>query len=241
MADDVTAKKTLVRPSKSTRKDFSKAVETEILLKCKRICALCFGFKNDRTQKRGQLAHIDRNKANSSRDNAAFLCTPHHDEYDIVSKQTKRITPEELKAYQQQLCALLDSPALWPSIHAANNTRKHLKSRGISLEVYDRRLPTYKTTIRFLRDVQKDLRPDLQEVLKFAADTEEALFLFDENIANYLSELLKRALRLRAVALMLGKDYTSSLMEEETELSLWFSAQFEETRRRFAPFLRLTA
>jgi hypothetical protein len=109
----------------------------------------------------------------------------------------------------------------------------------MSLELYDRRIPMYRATIQFLRAVHKDLRPELQEIFRFAADADEALFLFDETIANYLAELVKRALRLRAVSLMLNKDWTEVLTEEETELSLWFTSQFEETRRKFVPFLRL--
>ena len=49
-----------------TRKRFPKPVETEVLTKCRRRCALCFGLKGDAKVKEGQLAHIDRNSANAA-------------------------------------------------------------------------------------------------------------------------------------------------------------------------------
>jgi hypothetical protein len=195
------------------RKSFAKSVETEILIKCRRRCALCFGLEGDAAKKSGQLAHVDRDPANASKENVAFLCTSHHDEYDSVSKQTKR----------------------------PPRSRTRDKATGISLDLYARRLPTYKTTIQFLRVVLKDLKPDLHDLFKFAADTDEALFLFDETIANYLAHLFKQALRLRAVSLMLNKEWKASLEEEEMQLSTWFTEQLEETRRKFTPFLQVTS
>jgi len=74
--------------------------------------------------------------------------------------------------------------------------------------------------------------------LKFAGDTEEALFLFDETIAACLAELLKKALRLRAVTLNLERNRSESAGHEDAELTAWFSAQFDEVRAKFAPYLR---
>jgi hypothetical protein len=39
------------------RKNFAKLIETEILIKCRRRCALCFGLEGDETKKSGQLVH----------------------------------------------------------------------------------------------------------------------------------------------------------------------------------------
>lgn len=85
----------------------------------------------------------------------------------------------------------------------------------------------------------QDMNPAYPEIFKFVADTDEALFLFDDTIADYLALLSKRAVRLHAVAAMLARAYGGSLPEENTELGDWFSRQFEETKTRFAPFLQL--
>ena len=74
-----------------------------MLLRSRRRCCLCFGFDRDATQKNGQLAHIDRNPAKSAADDLAFLCLDHHNEYDSLPRQTKRLTSRELRRYKAQL------------------------------------------------------------------------------------------------------------------------------------------
>jgi hypothetical protein len=221
-----------------TRKNFPKAIEADVLIQCRRRCAFCFCLEGDTLVKRGQLAHIDRNPANASRENAAFLCTPHHDEYDSTSRQTKRFTPEELRAYQKELHMYVNSAEAWLESKTTPRKRTDVKAESISLELYDRRLPTYRTTTQFLRMVHTDYKPDLQEIMKFAHDTDETLFLFDEVIAEYLTELLKKALRLRALVLNREKKgIESPSWQEENELIMWFNDQSGECRRKFAPYL----
>src|ERR1700719_3552141 len=89
------------------RKPFPPTIETSVLVKCKRRCALCFGLNNDSAEKRGQLAHIDRDDENIEENNAAFLCSLHHDLYDSTSHQTKGYTPGELKSHQETLWAFV--------------------------------------------------------------------------------------------------------------------------------------
>jgi hypothetical protein len=225
-------------PTPMNRRDFPKAVKIEVLTKCRRRCALCFALEGDIGTKRGQLAHIDRNPANSSKENAAFLCTQHHDEYDSTSRQTAGIAAAELKKYQESLYEYLESPGIRLDARGRPRKRKTTNPKTISFELYDRRLPIYRIAIQFLRVVQRDYKPNLQEVLKFAGDTEEALFLFDETIAAYLAELLKKALRLRAVTLSLERHWSDSAGQEDAELTAWFSAQFEDVRAKFARYLR---
>jgi hypothetical protein len=225
------------------RKPFPVNVQSLVLAKCKRKCALCFCLDDDDTEKEGQLAHIDRDAQNNSEDNAAFLCTRHHSRYDSSSRQTKGILPDELKEYQRTLYSFLE-------IAAENQPKRQKKAKnptGVSLEIYDRRLPIYTTTMQFIRDVSKDLRPDLQLILKFGHDTDQALFLFDESIANYLDTLLKRALRLHTVELLCSRAQSRpedskkfpELVNERTDLAVWFANQPREVRTLFAPFLRL--
>lgn len=85
------------------RKKTQLAVETEILFASRRRCALCFGLNADHGTKPGQIAHVDRNPANSAAANLAWLCLSHHDEYDTRRSQSKGFTPEELKRYREEL------------------------------------------------------------------------------------------------------------------------------------------
>lgn len=77
--------------------------ETAIVTKSRRRCAICFGLHGDRSKKRGQIAHLDRNRTNNVEDNLAFLCLDHHDEYDSKTSQSKGLTEQEVKVYRGQL------------------------------------------------------------------------------------------------------------------------------------------
>ena len=174
---------------KKTRKRFPVTVATEVLVASKRRCAFCFVLDGDTTEKEGQIAHVDRDPSNVSSEHAAWLCTKHHARYDSRSRQTKGHTPEELRAYQRELVEYLASPRVWPD--AARTSDVH--GPGIALEVFDRRIPIYRKTLEFIRLAAQGGKLELQPILQFAADTDEALFLFDERVADYLASLFKKA------------------------------------------------
>jgi len=75
------------------------------LLLSRRRCALCFFLDRDHAQKKGQIAHLDRRRANSLEDNLAFLCLNHHTDYDSTTSQHKNYTIPEVKAARKALYA----------------------------------------------------------------------------------------------------------------------------------------
>jgi len=224
-----------------TRKSFPKTVETKVLVKSRRRCALCYGLDGDTTEKEGQLAHVDRDHSNITVENAAFLCLRHHARYDNRSKQAKGHTVDELKVYRDDLYEYFAAQSgAWPDSTATTSAVRNRKT-GVSLEVYDRRVPYYRTTREFVRRLVTEGKVELDQIFKFAADTDEVLFLFDETLAEYLSLLYKKAVRFRTTGRLLtqpGQD-VGALAEEDAELLTWFSEQLEVMRTHFSPFLRL--
>jgi hypothetical protein len=87
----------------SSRKRPAEQTEADVLIASRRRCALCYGLFGDLDQKRGQIAHIDRDPSNSVFDNLAYLCLPHHDEYDSKTSQSKRFMPAELINHRDRL------------------------------------------------------------------------------------------------------------------------------------------
>ncbi len=219
-----------------TRKSFPPSVVTAVLVASRRRCALCYGLDGDTTEKEGQIAHVDRDASNVVETNAAWLCTRHHARYDSRSKQTKGHTPAELAAYRAMLHAHMASPVAWPDAGVT-----HTRGVGVSLAVFDRRIPVYRATLDFLREVIKGSSLDLQPIFEFARATDEAVFLFDDSLSDYLRDLYRRAVRLHAVYAMddSAEGRTPERTQEWVDLMQWFSEQFEEMRRRFAPYLRL--
>ena len=211
-------------------------VVAQVLVASRRRCALCYGLDGDTTEKEGQLAHVDREAANAGVENAAWLCSRHHSRYDSRSRQTKGHTPKELLAYRTMLYAHMASPSAWPDAgHSPTG------GAGVSPEVFDRRVPMYRATIDFLRVVIRGDKLELGSIFTFASATDEALFIFDDHIAEYLAELYRRAVQLHAVYEMREgvEPRTSELSREWADSMHWFSEQFEAARRRFAPYLRL--
>jgi hypothetical protein len=218
------------------RREFPESVVTTVLVACRRRCALCVFLDGDASQQEGQIAHIDRNAANVKLENAAFLCTKHHGRYDATSRQTKGHTPAELRAYLELLHEYIAVGAPWPRGRGPST-----RGPGVSLEVFDRRVPTYRKTMSFIRTMTTGGVPEFTGILQFAADTDEALFLFGSGVAAYLSALSKNAIRLHVLAGVIQQpaQRTRDLVDEHTQLMLWFTEQYAEARRQFAPHLYL--
>jgi hypothetical protein len=85
------------------RRSLSPDDEAKVLEKCRRRCCLCFGLKNDGSEKKGQLAHLDHNKSNNAISNFVYLCLHHHDTYDSKTSQSKNLTEKEVRIYQTRL------------------------------------------------------------------------------------------------------------------------------------------
>jgi hypothetical protein len=227
------------------RKAVPKSTEAEVLLLTRRRCPICFGLKGDLGEKQGQVAHLDHDPSNNSADNLAYLCLAHHDEFDSKRSQSKGITLEEAKRYRDELVKTLSD---WPvQLENEEKSRGRKKHVAIDLEVFDRRLAIYRIVRDFLQGITSSGEVDLDAIRKFAQDTEEALFLFDEKVSRYLDEIYRRSVELRAVSKRLeafrnreaSESSLGTLLDKDTELLMWFTAQFGEVRRLLKEYMHL--
>lgn len=85
------------------RKRPSTDTEKKVLVMSARRCCICFGLNSDYHIKQGQIAHLDHNPSNSNFENLAWMCLPHHDEYDSKTRQSKGMTRAEVLHYREQL------------------------------------------------------------------------------------------------------------------------------------------
>src|SRR5208337_1096972 len=88
---------------KPSRNAVPPANETAVLTKSARRCLLCFHLDRDLTEKAGQIAHLDHDPSNGSEDNLAWMCMPHHSQYDSKTSQHKNYTLPEVKALRHKL------------------------------------------------------------------------------------------------------------------------------------------
>lgn len=235
---------------KGQRKKAPKPTVADVLVNFGRRCPLCFGLHSDASVKQGQIAHLDGDRTNDDENNLAFLCLAHHDLYDTVTSQSKGIELSEVRIYIERLkeyVATMRSGA-WPdSISTAASPRNASAPRGSTPAEYQLRLPIYVAVKSFLISVVTKAKVDLDSLMKLAAETEEAIFLFDNATSDLIGEIYSRAISLRSVQQKMeilsksGQAYTEELINADYELMIWFSARLEGWRQHLEPYMHLQA
>ncbi len=232
------------------REKVASETQTKVLTESRRRCAFCFGLKNDMSEKKGQIAHVDRDRSNSTFENLAWLCLDHHAEYDSRTSQNKGLSEKELLAYRDSLYEAIRAD---PRLLAFSEFRKTVPkstpetsatSKPIALDVYDRRIKIYHVARDFIGSVSSLGAVEKSFPLKFARDCEEALFLFDDEIAGILWDIYRHAIRMRTIQHVLP--YTpvgarrDALVEEAGENEDWIVDQCEVLREKMKHYLRLS-
>ena len=88
-----------------TRRKIPPEVADSVLANCRRRCCLCHALRNDNTEKKGQIAHLDHDRSNNDPDNLVYLCLEHHDAYDSRTSQSKGLTIGEVKRHRTVFAA----------------------------------------------------------------------------------------------------------------------------------------
>ncbi len=218
-----------------------------------RRCSLCFRYNFDFDIKKGQIAHINRDRSNNNQSNLVFLCLEHHEEYDSKTSTSKGWTEGELKQAKKDLKAFIKKhhKELLPEFISSKTVNKTLdkkifkkeKRQTITPEIYKLRIPIYNAYRDLVTKILGEAKIDIQDLFEFASKTHEALFLYDEKIADYLSLIFQKGIRLqylnKAVSnpRLVEKDKWNSIVEEEGDLILWFHDNFEQTRKLFKQYL----
>jgi hypothetical protein len=99
------------------RKQIPPKTQTLVLRQSRRRCCICFGLHRDDSVKKGQIAHLDKDRNNNDPENLAWMCLEHHDEFDSRTSQTKSLQLAEAKAYRDELYELYAS---WESFGSFN-------------------------------------------------------------------------------------------------------------------------
>jgi hypothetical protein len=85
------------------RKPITEQTQTDIFLKSRRRCCLCFWHNGEDEVKRGQIAHLDWDNENNAESNLVFLCLDHHDQYDSTPSQSKGLRLREVTRWREEL------------------------------------------------------------------------------------------------------------------------------------------
>ena len=85
------------------RRPASRSVEEQVLTASHRRCCLCVFLTGRDDVRKGQIAHLNRDRSDSHFQNLVFLCLEHHDEYDSRPSQSKGLTLAEVREYRDRL------------------------------------------------------------------------------------------------------------------------------------------
>lgn len=113
-----------------SRKKIPTEIQTQVLIQCRRRCCICYGLEKDYRIKKGQIAHINNNKNDNRLDNLAFLCLPHHDEYDSITSQSKNLTKNEVREFRKELQNEIDE--IWKKPIGIGNQKSSNINKSIS-------------------------------------------------------------------------------------------------------------
>jgi hypothetical protein len=121
--------------------------------------------------------------------------------------------------------------------------QQYLVSRErFKLDLFEKRFAVYKGVQVFLSYILRGAKVELEELFKFRADTQDAVFLFGDDIPDYIGQIDKAALELMATAeelkdLPVGEE-RSRMAQKKTEQIKWLIDQLPKLRRVFGPYLK---
>lgn len=109
------------------------------------------------------------------------------------------------------------------------------------LDLFEKRFSVYKATQVFLTHILSVARVDLQQLFEFRAGTQDAVFLFGDEVPRYLKQIDSKALRCWTVKetyedTPVGEE-RSKLCKEEEELLSWLLDQLPKLTEVFLPYL----
>jgi uncharacterized ubiquitin-like protein YukD len=179
----------------------------------------------------------------------------HHDEYDSKTSQSKGITAKEIEKCKDELTIFLDNAfetvnlSIGTQESSVDEIKNKINAHGefqlVSPEVYNLRIPIYHSYRKYISNIMRDGKVNLEDYFKFLAETQEAIFLFDEIVQEYLNLIRDNSINLRKVQRRLETRYNlsenewDSLIDEETKMFHAFSKSFDEGNRIFQNYLKI--
>jgi hypothetical protein len=86
-----------------TRRKIDKTTEAMVVTASRRRCCLCVFIDKVDKEKRGQIAHLNKDASDSKFENLVYLCLEHHDLYDSRTSQSKGYTESEVRHWRDEL------------------------------------------------------------------------------------------------------------------------------------------
>ncbi|MBE9033389.1 ATP-binding protein [filamentous cyanobacterium LEGE 11480] len=115
----------------------------------------------------------------------------------------------------------------------------------LPIEVYDRKIEMYRKVQQCLSKIAIEGSISLEDLRNLSLQIDEAIFMFDISVDNYLKEFYQKAAQLYITDKKLNDkrlpigDERSKLAEENGEIVIWFLSQHEIVRYLFHKYIAL--
>jgi hypothetical protein len=134
---------------------------------------------------------------------------------DIIDFSTSLLTP---------LIAIFGSIIAWQQFRINRTKLKH--------ELFEKRFRVFEGTKGLILSVIRDMSLKYEDRYKFFEETKGELFLFEQEIHDYLDMLLKKAIQLRLHEQKKEHD-------EGHEILIWFTKEIENVDKMFDNYLKI--
>ena len=124
--------------------------------------------------------------------------------------------------------------------------RERTPSSMTSYEMFDRRMKCYRAVRDFLGGIMREGAVSIETLQQFVRGTDEAVFLFNKEFADYLKEIYGKAVELHYVTNRLGRgdlpigDEREGFAKQEMGLLNFLSGQFQPLKDRVHGFTSMT-
>lgn len=116
----------------------------------------------------------------------------------------------------------------------------------INLGLYDKRYRIYNSAKQFITEVVRDGCGEYNKILEFKEETFETLFLFRDDMCEYMVTIIKNAEKIDELNIKLGYHEVSecekkSILDERESIYEWFNKQLmEQLHEKFLDYLDFT-
>jgi len=127
--------------------------------------------------------------------------------------------------------------------YQTNRRRQEVEGEKFKLDLFDKRYKVFEAIRYLFMQIIQLGNMDMQKIRKFRLLTMDAIFLFDDEIHEYLEkEVHMKALRLNNIVreynpLPLGTK-RDELCREQAEIVDWFHDEYFELQNLFSPYLK---
>lgn len=118
----------------------------------------------------------------------------------------------------------------------------YVNKERFKLDLFEKRFKVYDSIRVLLIHMLSGAILEPERLFRFRSDTEDALFLFKEDVTNYIKLVDKKAVeyinmpeRLRAFP---AGEYKSNILKEKSSLMKWIFEQQPRLQEVFAPYLK---